>query len=257
MGLIKNDDILAALLLHSMSENFPHLQDAVQNMSHMANFLSEMILLRVYLEDALIYRHQDLGITNPTPSFSLPSQSAFAAQNRPSLQKIICVHCKHPGHSADYCIAPGGKMAGRSIDEARAAWHATLPKLSFPPHSSFSSFSSANVATSSSTATTSSSSSSVTNIPIIINGIQYLPDPSWASASSNTSPTAFISEVKDPLDYPYHACLAISSPSSYLPLPTTLSATLSDSSSASDSPFIVDSGATCHISPNASDFVSL
>ena len=130
IGSLKDDDIRAALLLHSMSDAFPHLQDVVQNMTHLPNFSSEMILQRIYSEDALIRRRQELGIANPTPTVPLPSQTAFAAQSRPSTTKVICTHCKRTGHSADYCIAPGGKMAGRTVDEARAAWRATLPRTS-------------------------------------------------------------------------------------------------------------------------------
>ena len=154
-------------------------------------------------------------------------------------------------------------MAGRTVDEARAAWRATLPRSSSTsraphgpsrPHSSSSSHSSsAHVATSSPTV----SSSSPSSVPILINGVQYLPDPSWNVPPSAATPSAYITEVNNPTDYPYRAFLALSDdiPTS-LPASTALSAS-STSSSLLDSPFILDSGATCHISPFSSDFVSI
>ena len=81
MGSIKDDDILAALLLHAMSENFLHLQDAVQNMSHMSNFSSEMILQRVYSEDLLFVTVRILASQIPPLLFPSPL-------NLPSLPKI-------------------------------------------------------------------------------------------------------------------------------------------------------------------------
>ena len=61
MGKIKDDDIFAAILLHSMSGDFVHLQQSVQNMTHLLNFNSEMITKRILDEDALIHRRKELG----------------------------------------------------------------------------------------------------------------------------------------------------------------------------------------------------
>ena len=55
MGSMKDDDLLVAFLLHSMSDNFPHLQDAIQNMMHLTNFSSEMVIQCIYSESALIH----------------------------------------------------------------------------------------------------------------------------------------------------------------------------------------------------------
>jgi hypothetical protein len=87
---------------------------------------SEMLARRILDEDALIRRRRELGLpaSNPTAhqALSLSDQSAFAARSsRRRGPKPICSNCKRENHSANYCIFPGGKMAGRSIEEARAA----------------------------------------------------------------------------------------------------------------------------------------
>jgi hypothetical protein len=35
-----------------------------------------------------------------------------------------CLNCKRPGHCTEYCIAPGGAYAGKTVKEARAAQNA-------------------------------------------------------------------------------------------------------------------------------------
>ncbi|KAF8497574.1 hypothetical protein F5888DRAFT_1634505 [Russula emetica] len=81
MGNIKDDDIFTAILLHMMSGDFIHLQQSVQNITHLPNFNSEMIIKRILDEDTLIRRR--LGQpTNPNNPVPLPNQSAFAAQTR-------------------------------------------------------------------------------------------------------------------------------------------------------------------------------
>ena len=117
-----------------MSDHFTHLQQAIQNMMHLPNFNSEMVVKRILDEDALIRRRRELGLlANPSSvTVTIPSQSASASlslNTRPRGPKAICANCKRENHVADFCISPGGKMAGCSVDEARAAYWNALPKL--------------------------------------------------------------------------------------------------------------------------------
>ena len=61
MGKIKDNDIFTAILLHSMSGNFIHLQQSVQNMMHLLNFNLEIIAKHILDEDALIHCRKELG----------------------------------------------------------------------------------------------------------------------------------------------------------------------------------------------------
>jgi hypothetical protein len=54
-----------------------------------------------------------------------------AHRNNNGGAKAACSNCKRSNHITDFCIQPGGKMAGRCIKEARAAQSAALRKF---PH---------------------------------------------------------------------------------------------------------------------------
>jgi hypothetical protein len=130
MGKIKDDNIFTLTLLHPMSDHFTHLQQAVLNMTLLPDFNSEMGR-QVYLgrrrADPLPPRTTRTASSNPTAhqALSHSNQSAFAALNsRQRGPKPIYSNCKRENHSTDYCISPGGKMAGRSVAEARAAFKA-------------------------------------------------------------------------------------------------------------------------------------
>jgi hypothetical protein len=109
---------------------FAHLQQVVLNMTLLPDFNSEMGR-QVYLgrrrADPLPPRTTRAASSNPTAhqALSHSNQSAFAALNsRQRGPKPIYSNCKRENHSTDYCISPGGKMAGRSVAEARAAFKA-------------------------------------------------------------------------------------------------------------------------------------
>ena len=258
MGPLSDDDILSILILNAMNQSFAPLQHSVSSLSNAPNFNSELMARRVLDEDAFILRRLKAGQSaNPyslSPSSS--SSSAFAALSTP---RPVCANCKKGTHGTDYCIAPGGKMAGRTIEEARAARAAARDKQ--PPRT-------AHVATPIPT-TGSSVSSSTTPSPtpppsntssqdtFFLNGKLYGPvQMSWNAASIPSS--AHITEMSSPdaTLYPYHAFLAT--------VPRNLSTALSASSSQlrpfpsqSSLPFIIDTGASCHISPVLSDFKSI
>ena len=258
MGPLSNDDILSILILNAMNQSFAPLQHSVSSLSNAPNFNSELMARRVLDEDAFILRRLEAGQSaNPyslSPSSS--SSSAFAALSTP---RPVCANCKKGTHGTDYCIAPGGKMAGRTIEEARAA-HATARDKQ-PPRT-------AHIATPIPT-TGSSVSSSTTPSPtpppsntssqdtFFLNGKLYGPvQTSWNAASVPSS--AHIAEMSSPdaTLYPFHAFLAT--------VPGNLSTALSASSSQlrpfpsqSSLPFIIDTGASCHISPVLSDFKSI
>ena len=128
MGKIKDNDILTALLLHTMSSpEFIHLQQSMQNLTHLPNFNSEMIAKWIHNKDALICWQKELNQPANPNNISLPTQTTFAAQNYMcTCPRLFCSNCKHKSHPMEFCMAPGGKMAGRSVKDARAAYRATF-----------------------------------------------------------------------------------------------------------------------------------
>jgi hypothetical protein len=78
----------------------------------------------------LMRRRVEAGYPANPNTAPLPSPSAFAAvsNRRPRGDRPICANCKRDNHSTDYCISLGGKMAGCSIEEARAAFRGAMAK---------------------------------------------------------------------------------------------------------------------------------
>jgi hypothetical protein len=180
-----------------MSDKFTRLQHEVQNMIHLPNFNSEMIIKCILKdEDALIRRRQELGLpANPNGHVPLSAPSAFAAQTR-TRPRLVCSNCNRESHAMDFCIYLGGKMAGCTIEEARAAYKASLrlaktlrPLPSSLPQSLRSTPSTHITTTTPSPSVPSSfTSTSSPNPSIILNGRRYIPDPSWFTTSSSPCP---------------------------------------------------------------------
>ena len=143
-------------------------------------------------------------------------------------------------------------MAGHTIEEAHAARLAACEKECLNTHFR----SSAHVANTLSSSLNASStpvpSSSASSDTVFLNGKLYAPvEPSWAPASIPSS--AHITEVvpNDSSPFPYHAFLACSD------LAFAASSDSPCSPSESALPFILDSGASCHLSPFLLDFKSI
>ena len=178
IGKIKDDDIFTAILLHSMSGDFVHLQQSVQNMRHLSNFNSEMIAKRILDEDALICRRKELGQrANPNDLVTLTSQTIHVTQTRTHTPKPFCTNCKKDNHSVNFCISAGGKMAGCTAEEAKAAYRA---KFLHPPRLAAITSSMAHVAsiahvTSNPSPLIPSTTAALAapSIPIIVKGITY------------------------------------------------------------------------------------
>jgi gag-polypeptide of LTR copia-type len=197
MGPIKLDDIFSVILLNGMNKNFGPVQQNVHSLSSNANFTAETIVDRLLEEDNLVRRRVEQGQpANPySVSSSLLSPTAFAAiASRSRSPRPLCANCKREGHGTDFCISPGGKMAGRTLDEARTAQRAAQPKGSTSrdqeaPRNSRPTHPSAHIAA---TSTPTASPSGT----VFVNGLPYVPDPSWTNSAQDT---AQLAELEFPL----------------------------------------------------------
>jgi hypothetical protein len=114
MGAIDNDHLLTVGLLNTLGEPFSHLQSAIQTLSSAPNFDSTSVIRRIEEEENLIKCHTDGGHL-PTPSHV----ALTASSTRPP--RVPCSTCKRLNHSTEFCILPGGRLAGKTIDQTRAA----------------------------------------------------------------------------------------------------------------------------------------
>ncbi len=268
IGPLDDDHLRSVLLLNALGEHYPQLQSSIHGNSDNPNFSSNTVLRAIQHEEDLIRHREELGLQVPS--------TALAAQSRPR-SKVICAHCKRNGHLADFCIQPGGKMEGRSIDDARAAQRAASSRASRNTrsqqnNSTTGQSSSANVATASSPAPTEGVES------VEVNGKTYYSAPPSSTAPSDFADTAMTSFApsdagttfehhsweaftafngthRASIDWSLHSRPADDGDTT--PEPVAYSASRTPVDNLSESPFILDTGATCHISPTKSDFKSL
>jgi hypothetical protein len=114
MGPIDDNKLLVFALLYSMGDQFAHLQSAVQTLSSTPGFDSTTVIRRIKAEENLIQCRTDSGLLLSTQHTALTATS-----NRPP--QVPCSTCKRLNHSTKFCISPGGKLAGKTIEEACTA----------------------------------------------------------------------------------------------------------------------------------------
>jgi gag-polypeptide of LTR copia-type len=263
MGPISDDQLYTIFLVNALND-IEALQSNVIGLANDSNFTSKDVVRRLLQEDQLVRRRAEQN--TPTTSVSI---LAAQGQGKP---RSLCTHCKKPGHLADFCIKTGGKMAGRSIEEARTAQRAASgkpPRAETASNSITTSVSSAKVAQSDTKV--SGNASAATPESLVIGGVTYYPGaPSQPSNAciALPQPSAFITDSDDSGDstgYSYHTYLAVNGPLKVSLDWSTSSSNLSDFDDntspvlshvprvlltrAAECLFILDSGASNHISP--------
>ncbi|KAF8811155.1 hypothetical protein BYT27DRAFT_7090142 [Phlegmacium glaucopus] len=120
-GGLSKDALTCIALLSALSNGHEHLraiiQHDLQNATADKPFLPHHITSYIASDTQLL-----LGNANriDTPSGS----SAIALTTRPApggQEPVICSNCKKKHHTEPYCIVLGGGMAGKTIEESRAA----------------------------------------------------------------------------------------------------------------------------------------
>ena len=256
MGRIDDDKLLTILLFNGLRDHYTRLQTSINDMFTGGTTTSDDVVNRLLLEEQVL---------NDNASIS-PTTALAAVNTKPP--RPVCANCKRPSHRTEFCIGPGGQMAGKTIKEARAAQDAA--RNAQKPGGTNRSRGNRTPAP----ASTQNDSNAKT---LTVNGQCYmLVTPNVNSITTPTPP---------PID-PSSAYAAISMPSydeeEYMAVIATMddakasldwtlhtrpdiettdfitsaaySAGRSPISRLDELPFILDSGATNHISPEASDF---
>ena len=117
-----NEDLLCCIALMNVLEDFPHLRTTVSTgltNSKEGSYTSENILLLLETEQAL----HDADTLKRGRNNLIVESTALAAQTKPSKSHNIptCSVCKRSGHTNTYCVMTGGGMAGKTIAESIAA----------------------------------------------------------------------------------------------------------------------------------------
>jgi hypothetical protein len=253
MGDIKADLLCSIALLNSLSDHFPHARSIISrdisNSTEKSPYTSNDIRRFLENEQSLIENDQ-----------RAEHKSSIALMTRPHAQKMsspfLCSNpaCKKTGHTVEFCIKQGGGMAGKSIEESKAARKLMLDKKR--------------------------SGIAATKVPVTVkdvNGRAFTvlvdpdplpsppPHPEFAGLAHDPLPAASIEEIEyegwmaveeEPttsIDWEHHTAPAAEAALTL----TALNQTTRTQMSLNDFPFIVDTGASVHISPDRSDFLSL
>jgi hypothetical protein len=132
MGGIDGDKLSTFFIITvSLGERARLLPPSLQAMINAPGFSPTALLQQLEDEGSEFMRFVNEG---SRPAQAALNSTTFAiatpasGNSNHSAQKLVCSNCKRPNHAADFCIQPGGKMAGKSIDEARAAQRAASGK---------------------------------------------------------------------------------------------------------------------------------
>jgi len=263
------------VLINALGGEFEYMQSQIHASSNNPGFSTKTVVACILQESDLIKRHMEGG---KGPS------ALISHAGRRERSPLICAHCKCTGYIADFCISCGGKFAGHTFEEACIAQRTALANNRTQSHTGASSTnnktqsqngpSSANIATnetneasrppSPAPSTTASATSSST---FMINGITYGPIP--LTDSTNLAMVLIV----DP-NFPFIAYHAEEGPPSHISIdwnefsrPVNVncdddilyaySTSQLSGQQCHDSPFVLDSRASCHISPKRSDFTML
>jgi transposase InsO family protein len=253
MGKMDDDKLKIILIVNALADHYHGLQSTITTMLQNPAVTSEDVKKRILMEEEIL---SSRGSVETTALSAVTSRN-----NRP-----ICSNCKRPNHRTEYCIAAGGQMAGKTIDDARAAQDAARIKAGLPvrPRGGQKSSSQNNAP-----AAEPAKANSIT-----VNGKCYmLVSEPTATADANSALTAVSMAAYDEeeyitcmaitdsphisLDWQAHARLTDTVPSAAFTTPAAYTTGRSQIARAEELPFILDTGTTCHITPEASDFKNL
>ena len=112
MGPINDDQLLTILLFNALAGDFAQLQTSINDMFTNPSTNSMDVRKRLLLEE-------QVALDNAA---SAPTTALAAVSTKPA--RPVCTNCKRATHRTEYCVAAGGQMAGKTIEEAHAAQNA-------------------------------------------------------------------------------------------------------------------------------------
>jgi hypothetical protein len=121
MGKIDDNKHFTVLIINSLGRNYMQLQSSIHGMTDEPNFTSTVALKRIETEASLEQCRAELATQTSSVALS-------ASLPRPKRGDVVCTNCKRLYHTADFCVRSGGKMAGRSMEEAQTAQRAAAGK---------------------------------------------------------------------------------------------------------------------------------
>src|SRR6266702_5593005 len=137
-----DDDKLKIILIINTLEQFPQSQSTINELLESSPSISSAdIKNRILREEQLLLHREKLGLSLTSSGSNNTALATVANRTRP-----ICANCKCTNHHSEFCIAPGGSMARKTIDKAHAAQRVAAGKLQSCSNRNNPTFQSANTA---------------------------------------------------------------------------------------------------------------
>ena len=256
-------DLFRCIAIINSLKDFPHICSSILHDLRTSTKDKEYTS-----KDIRHYLESEQTLHAVTEKSTTTSDIALAARtsNAKSFNVPTCSNCKHQGHSNQYCISPGGGMAGKTIQESKDARHKDREN----------SRNGNNVKTSNSNGKIavnvkdSSGKAFIIHVdPSDISSPTNHTKPEFAGLASDLPESiipgttediewcgwlAFEEEPKASLDWTTHTKpIDVAAISEVSPLQQNKRTPVS----LEDLPFYVDTGATVHISPEQSNFLTL
>jgi hypothetical protein len=252
-------DLFRCIAIINTLEDFPHICSSI-----LWDLRASTKEKEYTSKDIRHYLESEETLHSATKSFSVSDITLTAHTKSPNVP--TCSNCKRQGHSNLYCISPGGGMAGKTIQESKDARYKDRE----------------NARTHNTTKSNSNTRKIAVNVKDSTGKVFIIHvDPSDISTPSNNAKSEFASlasdhpesilpdsleniewsgwlaleeELKTSLDWKKHTKpVDIAAISEISPLQQNKRTPLT----LDDLPFYVDTGATVHISPEQSDFLTL
>lgn len=117
-----NDHLLTILLLNGLEEHRPKLHSTINTVLDRPFSSSHDVIRCIECEDDLQLLRAKQGLPSCVPDSSTCTLTAVGAKDKEKTGPL-CTNCKRSiaKHLTDFRVIPGGKMAGQTIEGARAA----------------------------------------------------------------------------------------------------------------------------------------
>jgi hypothetical protein len=131
MGDIDNKKIYSILIINALGNCFSTLQSAIQAMTEEPGYMPDKLICHIKGEQTLNRNRACAAGLNAMGATALTATTSSASCEK---NVVVCTNCKCVNHMVDFCIQPGGKMAGHTIDKAWAAQHAAANNVTESGH---------------------------------------------------------------------------------------------------------------------------
>ncbi len=124
MGEMDDDKLKILLYINALVGHNLHLESIVNDMLDTPGITSSDVRAKILREEQFIKCQPQANAGTTSDAMALPGTSTSNASV--ARTRLSCTTCNRLGHLAKFCVKPGGKMEGKTVEEAKIAQRAFL-----------------------------------------------------------------------------------------------------------------------------------